>query len=107
MRQTLFDETSDPDVVARARELALDRSEEELVTALAAIRDRPDSSDAYRALGERAHTVVGDHDPFVPVEDAKRFEPDADVLAETGHLVSLERPREFRQILDHVVARWT
>ena len=44
MRATLFDDGSDPDVVARARELALDRTENELVTALEAIRDRPDST---------------------------------------------------------------
>ena len=47
------------------------------MTALEAIRDRPDSTEAYRTLGDRALTVVGDRDPFVPVEDARRFEPDA------------------------------
>jgi pimeloyl-ACP methyl ester carboxylesterase len=107
MRESLFDESSDPDVVARARKLVLDRTEDELVTALEAIRDRPDSTDAYRALGDRAFTVVGDHDPFVPVEDARRFEPDAVVVPDTGHLVSLERPDEFRRVLDEAVARWT
>jgi pimeloyl-ACP methyl ester carboxylesterase len=107
MHATLFTEDSDPDVVARARALALDRTEEELVTGLEAIRDRPDSTDAYRALGDRALTVVGDRDPFVPVEDARRFEPDAVVLSACGHLPSLERPDDFRRILDDVVARWT
>ena len=107
MRDSLFHEGSDADVVARARELALARTEDELVTALEAIRDRPDSTDAYRGLGDRAHTVVGDRDPFVPVEDAKRFEPDAAVVAGAGHLVSLERPDEFRRVLDESVARWT
>ncbi len=107
MRATLFDDDSDPDVVARARELALDRTEDDLVTALQAIRDRPDSTEAYRALGDRALTVVGDRDPFVPVEDARRFEPDAVVLPACGHLVSLERPAEFGLVLDDAVARWT
>jgi pimeloyl-ACP methyl ester carboxylesterase len=107
MRDTLFDDDSDPDVVARARELALDRTEDDLVTALEAIRDRPDSTEAYRALGDRALTVVGDRDPFVPVEDARRFEPDAVVLPACGHLVSLERPAEFGLVLDDAVARWT
>jgi pimeloyl-ACP methyl ester carboxylesterase len=107
MRATLFDEGSDPDVVERARDLVLDRTEDELVSALEAIRDRPDSTAAYHALGERAHTIVGDHDPFVPVEDAKRFEPDAVIVAGAGHLVSLERPVEFRRVLDEAVARWT
>jgi 3-oxoadipate enol-lactonase len=107
MRDTLFDDDSDPDVVARARELALDYTEDDLVTALEAIRDRPDSTEAYRALGDRALTVVGDRDPFVPVEDARRFEPDAVVLPACGHLVSLERPAEFGLVLDDAVARWT
>ena len=107
MRESLFTEDSDPDVVACARELALGRNEEELVTALEAIRDRPDSTDAYRALGDRALTLVGDRDPFVPVEDARRFEPDAVVLPECGHLASLERPAEFGLVLDDAVARWT
>ena len=107
MRESLVGEHSDPAVVARARELALDRTEDELVTALGAIRDRPDSTDAYRALGERALTIVGDRDPFVPVEDALAFEPRAVVLEECGHLASLERPAEFGRVLDDVVSRWT
>jgi pimeloyl-ACP methyl ester carboxylesterase len=48
MRATLFREDSDREVVERARRLALDRTEEELVTALEAIRDRPDSTDVWR-----------------------------------------------------------
>ena len=107
MRATLFGDGSDPGVVERARSLALDRTEEELVTGLEAIRDRPDSTAAYRALGDRSLTVVGDRDPFVPVEDARHFEPAAVVLPDCGHLPSLERPAEFGLVLDDVVARWT
>ena len=107
MRETLFRDESDPDVVARARTLVLERTEDELVTGLEAIRDRPDSTEAYRALGDRALTVVGDRDPFVPVEDARRFEPDAIVLPACGHLPSLERPAEFGLVLDGALARWT
>jgi len=107
MRETLFRDESNPDVVARARTLVLERTEEELVAGLEAIRDRPDSTEAYRALGDRALTVVGDRDPFVPVEDARRFEPDAIVLPACGHLPSLERPAEFGLVLDGALARWT
>lgn len=106
MRPALFHDDSDPDVVERARRLAVDRTEQELVAAIEAIRDRPDSTAVYRSLGTRALTVVGDRDPFVPVEDARAFEPDAVVLPECGHLPSLERPAEFGQILDDAVARW-
>ncbi len=107
MRSSLFHEESEPDVVERARRWALDRTEAELVTAVEAIRDRPDSTAAYRALGGRALTVVGDRDPFVPVEDARGFDPRAVVLPECGHLPALERPAELRQVLDEAVARWT
>ena len=91
----------------RARELALDRTEAELVTGLEAIRDRPDSTAAYRALGDRRERLIGDRDPFVPVEDARRFEPDPVVLPGCGHLLSLERPDEFKRVLAEAVARWT
>ena len=43
MRENLFREDSDPEVLAQARALTLDRTEDELVTALEAMRDRPDS----------------------------------------------------------------
>jgi pimeloyl-ACP methyl ester carboxylesterase len=107
MFDVLFRDESDPEVVAQARTLTLDRTEDELVTALEAIRDRPDSTAAYQTLGDRALTIVGDRDPFVPVEDARRFAPDAVVLPECGHLASLERPAEFGLVLDEAVARWT
>lgn len=107
MLPALFHADSDPEVVARARELALERTEDELVAAVEAIRDRRDSTDVYRSLGERALTVVGDRDSYVPVQEARLFEPRVIVLPECGHLPSLERPAEFGQVLDDAVARWT
>jgi pimeloyl-ACP methyl ester carboxylesterase len=107
MQPALFHDASAPDVVESARRLALERTEEELVTAVQAIRDRADSTEVYRALGDRALTVIGDRDPFVPVEDARAFDPRAVVLPECGHLPALERPAEFGQLLDEAVARWT
>ena len=107
MRETLFRDESDPDVVAGARSLVLERTEDELVTALEAIRDRPDSTAAYRGLGDRALTIVGDRDPFVAVEDARAFDPDVVVLSGCGHLPSLERPEEFDPLLKEAIERWT
>jgi pimeloyl-ACP methyl ester carboxylesterase len=107
MRETLFPNGADPALLERLETIALDRTEDELVTALEAIRDRPDSTVAYRGLGDRALTVVGDRDPFVAVEDALRFDPAAVVLTGCGHLPSLERPEEFGQVLEKAVQRWT
>lgn len=106
MRELLFSPETDPELVERLRPIALERTEEELVTALEAIRDRPDSTAAYRALGDRALTIVGDSDPYVPVEDARGFDPDAVVLPVCGHLPSLERPAEFNLLLEEALARW-
>jgi pimeloyl-ACP methyl ester carboxylesterase len=106
MRDLLFTEDADPALVERVGAMALDRTEEELVGALEAIRDRPDSTDAYRALGDRGLTIIGDHDPYVPVADARAFAPDAVVVPECGHLVSLERPAEFGLVLEEALARW-
>jgi pimeloyl-ACP methyl ester carboxylesterase len=107
MRDLLFTDETDPELLARAEAMALDRTEAELVTALEAIRDRPDSTDAYRALGERRLTIVGDRDPFVSVADARSFDPRAVVLPGCGHLPSLERPDEFEELVREAVERWT
>ena len=106
MHELLFRPDSDPELVEHVRALALDRSEDELVTGLEAIRDRPDSTAAYQALGDRALTIVGDNDPYVSVQDARGFDSDAVVIPECGHLVSLERPAEFGMVLEEALARW-
>lgn len=106
MRDLLFTDETDPALVEHVRALALDRTEDELVGALEAIRDRTDSTDAYRALGDRALTIVGDADPYVPVADARGFDPDTVVLPACGHLASLERPAEFGLLLEEALARW-
>jgi pimeloyl-ACP methyl ester carboxylesterase len=107
MRELLFPPDADAALLERARAMALDRTVDELVTAVEVIRDRPDSTDAYRALGDRALTVVGDRDPFVPVADARGFDPATVVIPGCGHLPSLERPQEFDSILEAAVSRWT
>lgn len=107
MGDVLFRAESDPDVVGWARSLALERTADELVTAVEAIRDRPDSTDLYRALGGRKLTIVGDSDPFVGVEDARAFDPDAVVLPRCGHLPSVERPAEVGALLREAIDRWT
>jgi pimeloyl-ACP methyl ester carboxylesterase len=107
MREALFPPDADPDLLERVARIALDRTEEELVAGVQAIRDRPDSTAAYRALGERRLTIVGDRDPFVPVEDARDFDQAAVVLDGCGHLPSLERPDEFDRHVEQAVERWT
>ena len=75
-----------------------------VVEAVEAIRDREDSTEVARSLDGRARFVVGEFDPFVSAQELAAF--DVREIAETGHLVNLERPEVFnfvlREFLDHV-----
>ena len=74
------------------------RDSDELVGAVEAIRDREDSTDLARSLAGRVRFVVGEFDPFVSAEELGAF--DVREVAESGHLVNLERPDEFNGLLE-------
>jgi pimeloyl-ACP methyl ester carboxylesterase len=105
MRPKLFPDDADPDVVERARRLALEQEPAGLVRAVEAIRDRGDSTDVLARLADRAVVVLGDRDPFVAPRELDAA--DVRVLPGCGHLPSLQRPRDFAAILEEVLARWT
>ena len=84
----------------RMRAIALEQPPEGLVSAVRAIRDRPDSTDVVAGLAVPVLVIVGDRDPIAPVEYARELagvgpQGKAVVLEETGHLPSLERPDRF------------
>jgi 3-oxoadipate enol-lactonase len=105
MRPKLLREDADAGLVDRVRALALDRSPSELVEAVGAIRDRVDSTDVLRSLGERTLAVIGDSDPFVAGDEVPAHE--VVVLPGCAHLPSLERPAEFDELVGARVADWT
>jgi pimeloyl-ACP methyl ester carboxylesterase len=80
------------------------RDPDGLVEAVEAIRDREDSTDVARSLGDRVQFVVGEFDPFVSAQELAEF--DVREIAEAGHLVNLEHPGVFnfllRDFLDRV-----
>jgi pimeloyl-ACP methyl ester carboxylesterase len=109
-RPLLFPEDADKNVVARARDLVLEQDPEELAAAVAAMRDRPDSSAVVRETDAKLLVARGEHDPFLSDADAESLAASArdgrsHTFAGCGHLPSLERPEEFNRVLEEFLAR--
>lgn len=103
-RPRLFSEDADEAVVERARALTLEQDPEELVTGVAAMRDRPDSTALVRETEAPVLVAVGEHDPFFPADEAQALAASArngraHVFEGRGHLASLERPDDFNRVL--------
>jgi pimeloyl-ACP methyl ester carboxylesterase len=79
------------------------RNADDLVAAVEAIRDRPDSTQVARELDRRLQFVVGEHDTFVTARELAAFR--VREFAGAGHLVSLERPDEFNVVLQEFLQR--
>ena len=108
-RPRLLLESASDGALDSAREQARGRSTDELVEALAAIRDREDRTDTLRELGGLVFVAVGEGDQFFPPDEAQaqaqlarhgRFR----VFAGAGHLPNLEQPDEFNAALAQFLA---
>lgn len=100
----LFATGASPDLVARAREIALEQGAERLAAAVAAIRDRPDSRAELGEIDVPALVVVGAEDALIPPEESDALAaalPRARLvrMGGAGHLPPLERPDEFEREL--------
>jgi pimeloyl-ACP methyl ester carboxylesterase len=91
---------ADPSVLDKS---LLYRDSDDLVAAVEAIRDRPDSTDLVRVFPGPVQFVVGEYEAFVTAEEL--FEFAVREVAGSGHLVNLERPDEFNAILQEFLAR--
>jgi 3-oxoadipate enol-lactonase len=89
--------------VSKADKQLLYRDADDLVAAVEAIRDREDNTETARSLGDRLQFVVGESDPFVSGDELAGF-PVREV-AGAGHLVNLERPDEFNELLRDFLTR--
>jgi pimeloyl-ACP methyl ester carboxylesterase len=102
MRPKLFP-PGETEAVAFARGLALEQRPEELAAAVEAIRDRRDSTEVVASFERPVLFSAGRDDPFVAPTEAP---PSVEVHAfDTGHLPSLERPKEFDAVLAEFLAR--
>jgi 3-oxoadipate enol-lactonase len=95
--------------VARARELVLTRSTEELTEAVAALRDRADNSGTFASFEGPSFVAVGEGDDFFTPGEAESLAGQARrgrfrVFAGAKHLPSLEQPDEFNAALAHFLA---
>jgi pimeloyl-ACP methyl ester carboxylesterase len=85
-----------------------DRSTDELVRGIQALRDRPDATDVVASFAGPLVVVVGDQDDILPVGEARDIAESApngrlEVVEGAGHLVSVEEPERFNQILLRLV----
>lgn len=81
-----------------------ERTVDELVRAVQAIRDRSDSTDLARSFEGPLWIAVGDADPFFPVDEAGEVVAAApngrlEVFEDTGHFPSRDRPERFNELL--------
>ena len=109
MEPKLFAGGAPAEVVARARAIALEQDPRALVGALGAMRDRPDSFDVLRSLAAPVLVVAGEHDPFLPPDDARAVAAAAtagrlEIVDGAGHLPSLEQPERFDRLVSDFLA---
>jgi 3-oxoadipate enol-lactonase len=109
MQPKLFSPSAKPEVVERARSLALGRHPVDLVTCVEVIRDRPDSRPTLPTIDVPALVLVGETDELTPPPEAAAIAsgiPGAKLVAipESGHLPPLERPEAFLASLRPLLA---
>ena len=93
-------------------DLDTDVEAEELAVAQEAIRDRSDSSGVAASFGGPLLVCVGDADEMLSVEEAHSIADRAlrgslHVFSGAGHLVSVEQPSEFNEVVLEFLAQWT
>jgi 3-oxoadipate enol-lactonase len=101
-RDKLFLEDAPAGAVELAREMALSREVPELVRAIEAIRDRPDSTAVLQSIP--VLFALGAGDLFFPVDEAQSFAENAArgrliVFDRSRHLPNLEQTDAFNQTL--------
>jgi pimeloyl-ACP methyl ester carboxylesterase len=108
LRPTTFPPEADADVLARARAWAVEQDPEHVVRALAAMRDRRETTDAIKRLDPQPWVVLGELDQLARPGDFAAVLPDdaLRIVPRSGHLPSLEQPQAFAALLQEFLA-WT
>jgi pimeloyl-ACP methyl ester carboxylesterase len=87
-----------------------ERTVDELVRTLEALRDRPDASDVVASFAAPLWIAVGDSDPFLPLDEAREIvaaAPDGrlEIFEGAGHFTNLEQPERFNELLREFLRR--
>lgn len=81
-----------------------ERTVEELIRATEALRDRRDATEVAATFDGPLWVVVGDADPFLPVDEAREIVGSAprgrlEVIEGAGHFTNVERRNRFNDLL--------
>jgi len=87
-----------------------DRTTDELVRGIQALRDRRDATDVVAGFPGPLTVVVGDQDEILPVDEARQIAESApdgrfEIVEGAGHVVSLDAPGRFNEILRELLTR--
>jgi pimeloyl-ACP methyl ester carboxylesterase len=110
MLPKLLSSDATPETVAFARSVGTSQPVASVQAALAAMRDRPDSTALLARLDVPTAIVVGEADSITPLAEAKAMAAAVrgarlDVLPRAGHLANLEAPGPFTAAIARLLDR--
>jgi pimeloyl-ACP methyl ester carboxylesterase len=93
-----------PEIEDAVRDLGLAQKPEALVAALAAMRDRPDSTPGLAGIRVPTLVIVGQDDMLTPPDEARKLVAGIKgarlaIIEKAGHLPNVEQPRDFNDVL--------
>jgi pimeloyl-ACP methyl ester carboxylesterase len=106
----LLSNDASSEVVAFVRSVGASQAVPSLQSALAAMRDRPDTTPLLARLDVPAAVIVGESDVITPPADGRAMSAalpraELEVIPGAGHLANLEAPGPFTAALTRLLAR--
>jgi 3-oxoadipate enol-lactonase len=110
MLPNLLSKNASSEVVDFVRGIGASQTVQCLQSALAAMRDRPDSTPLLPGLDLPAAVIVGESDAITPPSDARAMSAalpraELELIPGAGHLANLEAPDPFNAALHRLLAR--
>jgi 3-oxoadipate enol-lactonase len=98
-----------PETTERIHTMLASADAEAVCGALAALRDRPDSTDTLATIDVPTLIVVGDEDVITPATESRAMHDaihgsQLEVVRGAGHLTNVERPAAFNHVLNEFLA---